>query len=152
MRRGDTQLPIQQGKENYCSKLKNRKLKTKKLFKIVRYIRLTTALSTISRTSLKLRKFVFTKTQRVVVTASISENKQWVHCQKKSQATRSESSHLQCSFIQQKVHLCLQTCSLDNALIRPSSALESFNIRQKPGLLILQASLTNRIFPQSAPN
>ena len=64
-----------QGKGNYCSKLKKGKLKTKKLLKITRYIRWTRALSTISRASLKLRKYVFTKTWKVAVTASISENK-----------------------------------------------------------------------------
>ena len=51
-----------QGKGNYCSKLKKGKLKTKKLLKITRYIRWTRALSTISRASLKLRKYVFIKT------------------------------------------------------------------------------------------
>ena len=61
-------------------------------------------------------------------TAPLSENKYWVPCQKESQATISESSHVQWSFIQQKVHLCLQPCSLDNTLNRPSSTWESFKI------------------------
>ena len=38
-----------------------------------------------------------------------------------------ESSHVQWSFIQQKAHLRLQPCTLDNTLNRPSSAGESFN-------------------------
>ena len=126
-----------QGKGNYCSKLKKGKLKTKKLLKITRYIRWPRAASTISRASLKLRKYVFTKTWNVVVTTSISENK-YVPCQKeKFQATIiAESSHVQWSFIQQKVHLCLRPCSLDNSLSKPCSAWEIFNIRQKLGLLI----------------
>ena len=49
----------------------------------------------------------------------------------------SESSHVQWCFIQQKVHLCLQPCSLDNTLNRPSSEWESFNIMQKLGLFVL---------------
>ena len=54
-----------QGKGKYCSKLRKRKLKTKKIVKNYRYyIRRTRALSTISRqnqssASLKLRKYVF---------------------------------------------------------------------------------------------
>ena len=126
-----------QGKGNYCSKLKKGKLKTKKLLKITRYIRWPRAASTISRASLKLRKYVFTKTWNVVVTTSISENK-YVPCQKeKFQATIiAESSHVQWSFIQQKVHLCLRPCSLDNSLSKPCSAWEIFNIREKLGLLI----------------
>ena len=40
-------------------------------------------------------------------------------------------SRVKWSFIQQKIHLCLQPFSLDNTLNRPSSAWESFNIRQK---------------------
>ena len=55
--------------------------------------------------------------------------------QKESQATLSESSHFQWSFIQQKVHLCLWPCSPDNKLNRPSGAWETF-IRQKLGLLV----------------
>ena len=109
-----------QGKGNYSSKLKKGKLKTKKLLKIARYIRWKRALSTISRASLKLRKYAFTKTWKVVVTVSISENKYWVPCQKESQATISESSHVYWSFIQQRAHLCLRPCSL-----------ESFNISAK---------------------
>ena len=62
-----------QGKGNYCSKLKKGKLKTKKLLKITRYIRWTRPLITIIRASLKLRKYVFVKTWKVTVTASISE-------------------------------------------------------------------------------
>ena len=60
-----------------------------------------------------------------------------VPCQKEPQATISESSHVQWSFIQQKAHLCLRPCSLDNTLNRPSSAWESFNVRQKLGLFVL---------------
>ena len=67
-------IPIQ-GKGNYCSKLKKGKLKTKKLLKIIRYVRWTRAPSTISRASLNLRKYVFTKTWKVAITVSISENK-----------------------------------------------------------------------------
>ena len=126
-----------QGKGNYCSKLKKGKLKTKKLLKITRYIRWTRALSTISRASLKLRKYVFTKTWKVAATASISENKLLVPCQKESRATTSESSNVQWFSIQQKVYFCLRPCSLDNTLNKPSSAWESFNIRQKLGLFVL---------------
>ena len=54
-----------------------------------------------------------------------------------SQATISESSHVQWSFIQLKAHLCLWSCSLDNTLNRPSSAWESFKIRQKLDLFVL---------------
>ena len=64
-----------QRKANYCSKFKQGKLKTKKLLKISRYIRSTRALSKISRLRLNLRKHVFTKTWKVTLTASISENK-----------------------------------------------------------------------------
>ena len=101
------------------------------MLKIARYIRWKRALSTISRASLKLRKYAFTKTWKVVVTVSISENKYWVPCQKESQATISESSHVHWSFIQQRAHLCLRPCSLDNTLSRPSSACESFIISAK---------------------
>ena len=106
------------------------------MLKSSRYIRWTRALSTISRASLKLRKYVFTKTWKVAVTA-LSENKYWVPCQKESQATKSEISHVQWSFIHQKVHLCLRPCSLDNILNRPYSGWENFNIRRKLDLLVL---------------
>ena len=46
----------------------------------------------------------------------------------------SEISQVQCHFIQQKVHLYLRSCGLDNKLNRPSSAWECFIIRQKQGL------------------
>ena len=65
---------------NYCSKLKRGKLKTKTWWKITN-IRWARVLSTISRHnqssgSLKLRKYVFTKTWKVAVTAaSLSGNK-----------------------------------------------------------------------------
>ena len=36
----------------------------------------------MSRASLKLRKYVFTKAWKVAVTASISENVLWVPCQR----------------------------------------------------------------------
>ena len=52
----------------------------------------------------------------------------------------SESSHVQWSFIQQKAHLCLRPCSLDNTLNRPSSAWESFNVREKLGLFDLRVT------------
>ena len=94
--------------------------------------------------SLKLRKYVFTKAWKVTVTASISENKLWAPCQneKESQATISESSHVQWSFIQQKAHLYLRRlCNLDNTQNRPSSAWESFNIRQKLGLFVFRGLL-----------
>ena len=118
------------------------------MLKLTRYIRWTRNLSTISRGSgnmypekqrrnLKFRKYVPWKTWKVAVTVSIPENNSWVPCQKKSQATISEGSHIQLSFIEQKVHVCLRPCSLDNTLNRTSSAWESFNIRQKLGLLVL---------------
>ena len=53
------------------------------------------------------------------------------------QATISESSHVQWCFIQQKVNLHLQPCSLDNTLNKPSSAQEGFNIREKLGLFVV---------------
>ena len=62
--------------------------------------------------------------------------------QKESQATISESSHVQESFIQHKVHLCLRPHSQDNTLNRPSSTWVSFKIRQKLGLLILGVTHT----------
>ena len=107
--------------------------------KIIRYIRWTRALRTISRASLKLMKYVFTKTTwKVVVTASISK---WIVRSMPErippQVTVSESSHVQWFFIQQKAHLSLRPFSLDNTLNRPSSAWESFNIRQKLGLFVL---------------
>ena len=117
--------------------IKKGKLKTKKLLKLTRYIRWTRNLSTISRESLKFRKYVQWKTWKVVVTAPIPENNSWVPCQRKSEVTISEGSQIQLSFIQQKVHVCLRPCSLDNTLNRTSSAWESFNIRQKLGLLVL---------------
>ena len=66
-------------------------------------------------------------------------------CQKESQATISESSHVQWSFIQQKVHLCLRPRSLDNTLNRPSSAREGFNVRRKLGLFCLFLGVTHNI-------
>ena len=63
------------GKKELFSNLKTEKLKTKKLLKITSCIRRTKALSTISRASLKMRKYVFTKTWKVSATASISEKK-----------------------------------------------------------------------------
>ena len=54
----------------------------------------------------------------------LSENRWWVPCQKESQATISERSHVQVSFIQQKAHLCLRPCSLDNTLNKPSTVHE----------------------------
>ena len=53
--------------------------------------------------------------------------------EKESQATISESSHVQWSFIQQKAHLCLLPCSVDNVLNtkRPSSAHEKVLILGK---------------------
>ena len=49
----------------------------------------------------------------------------------------SGSSLIQWSFIQQKTHLCLQTCSLDKTLNKPSSSWECFNIWQKLGLFVI---------------
>ena len=123
-----------QGKGKHCSKLKKGKLKTKKLLKITWYIRWTRALSTISRASLKLRKYVFIKTWRkLAVTTSISlKINSGFHPERIP-----SNNHVQWSFIQQKAHLCLRPCSLDNTLNRPSSAWESFNIRQKLGLFVL---------------
>ena len=54
---------------------KKGKLKTKKLLKFTRYIKWTRALSPINTASLKSKKYVFTKTWKVAVTASISQNK-----------------------------------------------------------------------------
>ena len=59
-----------QAKGNYSLKLKKRMLKIKKLLKITRYIKWTRGLSITSRASLKLRKYIFTKTEKVAVTAS----------------------------------------------------------------------------------
>ena len=62
-------------KRKLLFKIKKEKLKTKKLLKITRYIRWTRALSTIMGASMKLKKYVFIKTWKVAITASISENK-----------------------------------------------------------------------------
>ena len=113
-----------------CLKLIEGKLNTKKLLKITKYIRWTRALSTVSRTSLKLRKHEKQNMKRgchsIYIYLKINSG---FHTQKGSQATTSESNHVQWSFIQPEAHLCLQSCSLDNTLNRLSSAWESFNIR-----------------------
>ena len=58
-----------------------------------------------------------------------------------------QSHHAQWCFILQKVHLCLQPCSLDNTLNRISSAWESFNIRQKLDLLVFGATHILNLLP-----
>ena len=104
------------------------------MLKVSRYFRWTRALSTISRASLKLMKYVayYLSKHR-----KLFENKSWILCQKESQATISEGSHVQWSFVQQKSHLRLQPCSLGNTLNRPFSAWESFDIREKLVLFVL---------------
>ena len=57
-------------KRKLLLEIKKKEVKTKRLLKITRYIRWPRALSTISRASLTLRKYVFTKTWKVAVTAS----------------------------------------------------------------------------------
>ena len=47
--------------------------------------------------------------------------------------------------LQQKVHLCFQSSSLDNTLNRPSSQWENFNITQKLGLFILRVTHISNI-------
>ena len=118
-----------------CSKLKRGKLKTKKLLKIL-------GILGEQESSVQEAEQVWSWRNMylpVTITASTPENKYLVGSlrHKESQATISKSSHVQWSFIQQKVHLCLRPCSLDNTLNRPSSAWESFNIRQKLGLFVL---------------
>ena len=68
------------GKENYCSKSKKGNLKTKKLLKITILDEqepwsLKQGSGSQISGSLKLRKYEFTKTWKVAVTTSISENK-----------------------------------------------------------------------------
>ena len=83
-----------QDQGSYCSKLKKGKLETKKLFKITildsksfQYNQQTEP----NQCKSEVRKYVLTKTWKGAVTASvaicISENKQWVPCQKESQGT-----------------------------------------------------------------
>ena len=112
------------------------------MLKITTYIRWTRALglSTISRTRLKSRKYVFTKTWKWRSQHLYLKINSEFHCQKESQATISESSDAQWSFIQQKALLFLRPCGLDNTLNRPSNAWESFNIKQKLGLFVLGVS------------
>ena len=62
---------------------------------------------------------------------SKSENKKWVSCQKESQATISESSLVQGSLIQQKAHLCLRQCNLDNTMNRRIQCARKFYIKEK---------------------
>ena len=129
-----------QGKGHYCSKLKKGKLKTKKLLKI----RWTRAVSTISRASLKLKKYVFTKRWKVAVTAQHLYLKinTGFHARKNPKqqylkVTISESSHVQWSFIQQKVHLCLRPCSLDNTLTDHPVHEKVLTFRQKLDMFVL---------------
>ena len=63
-----------QGKGNYCSELKKRKLKIKKLFKITILDEQEPSVQLKDRTK-KFRKYVFTKTWKVAVTACIGTNK-----------------------------------------------------------------------------
>ena len=107
------------------------------MFKVTRYIRWTRALSTINRTSLKLRKYVASYLHRNWPWLYYLKINSGFHAQKESQALISASSHVQWSFIHQKPYLCLQPCSLDNTLKKPSSVWQSFNIRQKLGLFVL---------------
>ena len=67
------------GQRKLLFEIKKGTFKTKKLLKIFRYIRWTRVLKTIRRASLKLRRYVFIKTWKVAVTASISENKLWAY-------------------------------------------------------------------------
>ena len=127
-----------QGKGNYCSKLKKGKLKTKKLLDIIRYIRWTRASSTISRTSLKLRKFVFTKTWKGAVTLYLKINSGF-HARKNSKQQYlkvvmfSDSSFSKkCIYVYD--HAAQITCWADHPVHG-----EYFNlIRQKQGLFILR--------------
>ena len=68
-----------QGKGNYCSKLKKGKLKTKKLLKITilgeQDYSVQSAKQNQSSASLTWRKYLSTKTWKVAISASISENK-----------------------------------------------------------------------------
>ena len=130
------------GKEKYCSELKKGKLKTKKLLKVTRRTR---ALCTISRqkqssASLNLRKYLFSKTWKVGVAASIYlKINSGFHARKNlkqqylkvvtfsnSHSAISHSAIVTFSNILKqshsvilhsaKGHLCLRSCSLDNTL------------------------------------
>ena len=63
-----------QAKGNFCSKLKKGKLKIKKLFKITILDEQEPSVQLKDRTK-KFRKYVFTKTWKVAVTACIGTNK-----------------------------------------------------------------------------
>ena len=101
-----------QGKGKYCSKLKKGKLKTKKLLKITRYISWTRALGPMSRASLKLRKYVFTKTWKVAVTAYLKINS-GLHARKNPKQQYLKVVTFSDPSSSKKAHLCLQPCSLD---------------------------------------
>ena len=101
-----------QGKGKYCSKLKKGKLKTKKLLKITRYIRWTRALGPMSRASLKLRKYVFTKTWKVAVTAYLKINS-GLHARKNPKQQYLKVVTFSDPSSSKKAHSCLQPCSLD---------------------------------------
>ena len=92
----------------------------KPLLKIIRYIKWRRTLSTISTASLKLRKYVLTKTWKVVITASISENS-GLHSRKNPKQQYLKVVMF-CDPSFTKKHLYLQLCSQDNTLNRPSSA------------------------------
>ena len=110
------------------------------MLKTTRYIRWTRALSTINRASLKLRKYVLIKKWKVAVTTSILYQKIVGSMPERNPSNNICSSHIQWSFIQQKAHLCLPLCNLDNTINKPSSAWESFNIRQKLSVFVFEVT------------
>ena len=91
----------------------------------------------IKKGRLKTRKYVFTKPGKWPSQYLYLKVNSGFRAKKNPKQKYLWSSHVEWCFIQQKAHLCLWPCSLDNTLNRPSSALESFNIRQKLGLFVL---------------
>ena len=113
------------------------------MIKTIRYIRWTRFLSTVRRTSLKLRKYVFTKTiksgRRFI--AIWTENKHWVKCHARKNLKQQYMKVVSFSDPSlSKKCICLRPCSLCNTLNTPSSGWESFNIKQKLGLFVLRVT------------
>ena len=119
-----------QRKRNYCSKLKKGKLKNWKTLLSILDEKEPSVQSTEQVWSWGNTYFNLpSKTWKVIVTASISENKYLVGSMPGRTPSNNIWKYLKWSFIQQKGHLSLWPCSIDNTLNRPSSsAWESFNI------------------------
>ena len=91
-----------QRKRDYCSKLKKGKLNTKKLLGILDEQEPSVQSKVWSWGNMYLPKYGKWSSQHLYL-LWVSK---WVPCQKESQPT----------FIQQKAHLCLGPCCLDNTL------------------------------------